>query len=101
MTASRSCPLERSAAPMSTFMEREGLSAAGLEAEYAKFTDAGVRYEDGIDRYGDRLRDTHDMLHVLTGYGRDALGSNAFSPLPMRRTATLASALLLMRAVLN
>ena len=56
------------------FMEREGLSAAGLEAEYAKFTDVGVRYEDGIDRYGDRLRDTHDMLHVLTGYGRDALG---------------------------
>jgi ubiquinone biosynthesis protein COQ4 len=56
------------------FMEREGLSAAGLEAEYAKFTDAGVRFEDGIDRYGDRLRDTHDMLHVLTGYGRDALG---------------------------
>jgi ubiquinone biosynthesis protein COQ4 len=56
------------------FMEREGLSAAGLEAEYAKFTDAGVRYEDGIDHYGDRLRDTHDMLHVLTGYGRDALG---------------------------
>ena len=24
--------------------------------------------------YGDRLRDTHDMLHVLTGFGRDALG---------------------------
>jgi len=56
------------------FMEREGLSAAGLEAEYEKFTDVGVRFEDGIDRYGDRLRDTHDMLHVLTGYGRDALG---------------------------
>lgn len=56
------------------FMEREGLSAAGLETEYEKFTDVGVRFEDGIDRYGDRLRDTHDMLHVLTGYGRDALG---------------------------
>jgi ubiquinone biosynthesis protein COQ4 len=56
------------------FMEREGLSAAGLEAEYAKFTDAGMRYEDGIDRYGDRLRDTHDLHHILTGYGRDALG---------------------------
>lgn len=56
------------------FMEREGLSAAGLEAEYAKFTVAGSRYEDGIDRYGDRQRDTHDMLHILTGYGRDALG---------------------------
>ncbi len=56
------------------FMEREGLSAAGLEAEYAKFTEAGSRFEDGIDRYGDRQRDTHDMLHILTGYGRDALG---------------------------
>lgn len=56
------------------FMEREGLSAAGLEAEYEKFTEAGTRFEDGIDRYGDRLRDTHDLHHILTGYGRDALG---------------------------
>lgn len=56
------------------FMEREGLSAAGLEAEYSKFTTAGMRFEDGIDRYGDRLRDTHDLHHILTGYGRDALG---------------------------
>ena len=56
------------------FMEREGLSAAGLEAEYAKFTTAGMRFEDGIDRYGDRLRDTHDLHHILNGYGRDALG---------------------------
>ena len=32
------------------FMEREGLSAAGLEAEYAKFTVTGSRFEDGIDR---------------------------------------------------
>jgi ubiquinone biosynthesis protein COQ4 len=56
------------------FMEREGLTAAGLEAEYARFESSGRRFNDGIDRYGDRLRDTHDMLHVLTGYGRDALG---------------------------
>ena len=56
------------------FMEREGLSAAGLEAEYAQFQDASEHYDDVLDRYGDRLRDTHDMLHILTGYGRDALG---------------------------
>jgi ubiquinone biosynthesis protein COQ4 len=56
------------------FMEREGLSAAGLEAEYAKFEGSGKRFHDGIDRYGDRLRDTHDLHHILTGYGRDALG---------------------------
>jgi ubiquinone biosynthesis protein COQ4 len=56
------------------FMEREGLSAAGLESEYAKFEGNGKRFNDGIDRYGDRLRDTHDLHHILTGYGRDALG---------------------------
>ena len=56
------------------FMEREGLSAAGLEAEYARFETSGKRFNDGIDRYGDRLRDTHDLHHILTGYGRDALG---------------------------
>jgi ubiquinone biosynthesis protein COQ4 len=56
------------------FMEREGLSAAGLEAEYARFEASGKRFNDGIDRYGDRLRDTHDLHHILTGYGRDALG---------------------------
>ncbi|MEQ1539979.1 MAG: Coq4 family protein [Sphingorhabdus sp.] len=56
------------------FMEREGLSAAGLEAEYAQFESSGKRFNDGIDRYGDRLRDTHDLHHILTGYGRDALG---------------------------
>ena len=56
------------------FMQREGLSAAGLEAEYARFETSGKRFNDGIDRYGDRLRDTHDLHHILTGYGRDALG---------------------------
>jgi ubiquinone biosynthesis protein COQ4 len=56
------------------FMTSEGLSAAGLEAEYARFESSGKRFNDGIDRYGDRLRDTHDLHHVLTGYGRDALG---------------------------
>jgi ubiquinone biosynthesis protein COQ4 len=56
------------------FMEREGLSAAGLEAEYAQFRTSYPDFGDVVERYGDRLRDTHDMLHILTGYGRDALG---------------------------
>ena len=55
------------------FMERERLSAAGLVAEYDRFQ-GGRRYGDLIEWYVNRLRDTHDLLHVLTGYGRDALG---------------------------
>lgn len=56
------------------FMEREGLSAAGLVEEYAKFEGKIPRYDDMLNRYANRQRDIHDMYHVLTGYGRDALG---------------------------
>ena len=55
------------------FMEREGLTAAGLVAEHDKFT-RGKKFDDLVEHYGNRLRDTHDLSHVLTGYGRDALG---------------------------
>lgn len=54
------------------FMEREGLSAAGLVEESAK--SGSPSYDDLVQWFGYRQRDTHDLMHVLTGYGRDALG---------------------------
>jgi ubiquinone biosynthesis protein COQ4 len=54
------------------FMESEGLSAAGLVAESEKM--GRPKYGDLVEWYGFRQRDTHDLMHVLTGYGRDALG---------------------------
>ena len=54
------------------FMESEGLSAAGLVEEYDRFESR--KFGDQIEWYANRQRDTHDLLHVLTGYGRDALG---------------------------
>ena len=54
------------------FMESEGLSAAGLVAEADKL--GRKKYDDLTAWYGYRSRDTHDLMHVLTGYGRDALG---------------------------
>ncbi len=59
------------------FMEREGLTAAGLVEEYQKFAGGEKKYDDLMEWYSDRLRDTHDLFHVLTGYGRDALGEQA------------------------
>lgn len=56
------------------FMEREGLSAAGLVAESEKRPTSWRRIEDDLLWYGNRLRDTHDLYHILTGYSRDALG---------------------------
>lgn len=54
------------------FMTSQGLSAAGLVEESEK--QFRTRYDDQMQWYGDRLRDTHDMLHILTGHSRDALG---------------------------
>ena len=56
------------------FMEREGLTAAGLVEESYKFKPREERYPDLYEWYIERLRDTHDLFHVLTGYGRDPLG---------------------------
>ncbi|MET0180076.1 MAG: Coq4 family protein [Novosphingobium sp.] len=56
------------------FMEREGLTAGGLVDEFAKFQGDRPRFDDLLEWYAHRLRDTHDLLHILTGYGRDALG---------------------------
>jgi ubiquinone biosynthesis protein COQ4 len=54
------------------FVESENLSADGLvqasETEEERWDDPG------IERYGKRLRDQHDLWHALTGYGRDELG---------------------------
>lgn len=56
------------------FMEKEGLTSQGLVDEFEKFQKDKPRYNDMLERYSNRLRDTHDLFHVLTGYGRDALG---------------------------
>ncbi len=56
------------------FMKREGLSAAGLVAESHRWLPADARHADQTEWYFERLRDSHDLFHVLTGYGRDALG---------------------------
>lgn len=56
------------------FMDREGLSAQGLVDESEKFRSKAREFDDDMMWYGNRLRDTHDLFHVLTGYNRDALG---------------------------
>lgn len=59
------------------FMQREGLTANGLVQESLANRQTHETYDDDLLWYINRLRDTHDMYHVLTGYGRDALGEDA------------------------
>lgn len=57
------------------FMQSQGLTAQGLVDEYARF-ESSNKFEGSEDFmwFANRLRDTHDLLHVFTGYSRDALG---------------------------
>lgn len=56
------------------FMTSQGLSAQGLVDEYDRYESDFSGYDDTIEWYANRRRDTHDLFHVLTGYSRDALG---------------------------
>ncbi len=71
------------------FMTREGLSAAGLVEESNKFKQPHERPEDQLEWYFERLRDTHDLFHVLTGYGRDALGEGCLLGFSYEQNPTL------------
>jgi ubiquinone biosynthesis protein COQ4 len=70
----RKLPMGSVAHAYCDFMEKEGLTSQGLVDEFEKFQKGKPRYDDMLERYSNRLRDTHDLFHVLTGYGRDALG---------------------------
>jgi len=54
------------------FCQREGISPEGLiaagEGHYDDFTD------EGMYRYARRTRESHDLWHILSGYGRDGFG---------------------------
>lgn len=56
------------------FIAPRGLSAEGLADESRKVADNDVDALHPLAWYGRRLRDVHDVWHVLTGYSTDALG---------------------------
>jgi ubiquinone biosynthesis protein COQ4 len=74
------------------FVRARDLSAYGLAAESRKVADVDIDAAHPTAWYARRLRDIHDIWHVLTGYGSDALGEAcvvAFSH-PQARSAGFA-----------
>jgi len=71
------------------FIEERNLSAYGLAGESRKVADTEIEAAHPYAWYARRLRDVHDIWHVLTGYRTDALGEAcvvAFS-LPQTRSS--------------
>ena len=56
------------------FVEGQGFTAEGLAEESRKTKDSSVDADHPYAWYARRLRDVHDLWHILTGYHRDALG---------------------------
>lgn len=54
------------------FVEGENLTADGLVE--ASESAEGLTENENMARYAMRLRDSHDLWHTVTGYGRDGLG---------------------------
>jgi ubiquinone biosynthesis protein COQ4 len=74
------------------FVAARGFSAEGLAQESRKVADVEIDAAHPNGWYARRLRDIHDVWHVLTGYGTDALGEAcvvAFS-YPQTRSAGFA-----------
>lgn len=56
------------------FIAPRNLSAYGLAEESRKMPDVNIDAAHPVAWYARRLRDIHDVWHVLTGYNTDALG---------------------------
>lgn len=74
------------------FMAAENLSAEGLVAPSQAYRDDVV--SDDVALFRDRMRDMHDLTHVLTGYGRDPLGELCLLAFMYPHTGNLGMALI-------
>ena len=76
------------------FMASENLSPEGLVAPSQAYRDDLV--SDDVALFRDRMRDTHDLTHILTGYGRDPLGELCLLAFMYAHTGNLGMALIVL-----
>jgi len=82
------------------FMEAGKLTANGLVAAEAMAQQRYATPESDRDRqfFGDRIRDMHDLWHVLTGYGMDDAGEAANLAFTQAQIPTRGIALIVLAA---
>lgn len=80
----------------------EGLSAEGLALESRRGLDLSkVEVNHPYAWFGRRIRDVHDLWHILSGYGRDSLGESCLVAFSYAQTKGLGWALIAVGAGLN
>ncbi|CAN5594100.1 hypothetical protein BH10PSE5_BH10PSE5_23400 [soil metagenome] len=71
------------------FITRNNISAAGLADASERAAVGQPQYKHPHAWYGRRNRDTHDVWHVLTGYGTDGLGEGCVVAFSYAQTGSL------------
>ena len=80
----------------------EGLSAGGLAQESRRGLDLSKLLQHHPHAwYGRRIRDVHDLWHILSGYGRDGMGESCLVAFSYAQTRGLGWALIALGAALN
>jgi len=83
------------------FTSSENISAQGLVEESRKGVDQDVDREHPLAWYGRRLRDIHDLWHVLSGYGRDGMGEACLVAFSYAQTRSLGFGLIAIAGALK
>ena len=83
-----------------TFIRSENLSAGGL-ADVSRQGQVNVDAAHPHAWFGRRMRDSHDLWHVLSGYGRDGLGEACLVAFSFAQTGGLGWALIATAAMLR
>lgn len=82
------------------FLETEGLSAEGLADSSQEGLDyRGLKADYAL--FAARMRDSHDLQHVLTGYGRNSLGELCVLTFHFRHTRNPGIAFLVLMGMLK
>jgi ubiquinone biosynthesis protein COQ4 len=68
------------------FTEREQISPQGLIEASESVPDDGPPLSPDRVLFGLRMRDSHDLWHIVTGYGRDLLGEASLLAFTYRQT---------------
>lgn len=79
------------------FMEEEQLSAQGLVAISSQ-AEPEILTPD-MERFRNRMRDAHDLTHILSGYGRDPLGELCLLAFMNRHTRQLGQLLIVLTSL--
>ena len=74
------------------FMQSENLTADGLVQASQDWENDPVPAD--VKLFRERMRDAHDLTHVLTGYGRDPLGELCLLAFMYRQTRNLGQTLI-------